>query len=275
MGHFAIPMFGFIDLASTGRIEIGDLPGSSPLGSLRIGAGGRLAGNGFIIASDATGTELVSNEAGVVAPGRHGVSGMQGVGRLNLNTDFSQGEAGTTEFQFGGLTSGLPPMFDQIAVAGDVSLQGVFSIEFVNGFVPSLGNTFDVVTFTGSHTPDLPTIQSPAGYVFSAAYLPGALRLTLIDLPPIAGDFDGDGDVDGADFVAWQTHFPMASGATLSDGDADGDGDVDGADFVVWQTNFPTGPDSAVAPVPEPATWLGLLAAIVLLRARQTSLRRM
>src|SRR5262249_3722491 len=50
---------------------------------------------------------------------------------------------------------------------------------------------------------------------------------------PHAGDFDSDGDVDGADFVAWQSNFPKASGATRADGDADGDGDVDGADFVV------------------------------------------
>jgi hypothetical protein len=56
----------------------------------------------------------------------------------------------------------------------------------------------------------------------------------------VAGDFDFDGDVDGADFCIWQTNFPMASGATQATGDADGDGDVDGADFVVWQTNFPT-----------------------------------
>lgn len=61
----------------------------------------------------------------------------------------------------------------------------------------------------------------------------------------IPGDFDSDGDVDGADFVAWQTHFPTAAGATLATGDADADGDVDGADFVVWQTHFPTSPSAA------------------------------
>lgn len=54
------------------------------------------------------------------------------------------------------------------------------------------------------------------------------------------GDLDGDQDVDGADFVIWQTHYPTASGASVSTGDADGDGDVDGADFVIWQVNFPT-----------------------------------
>jgi hypothetical protein len=74
------------------------------------------------------------------------------------------------------------------------------------------------------------------------------------------GDFDADGDVDGADFVAWQTNFPKATGATLAQGDADGDGDVDGADFVVWQTNFPFTPGPGVVPVPEPA---GCLLALV------------
>jgi hypothetical protein len=77
----------------------------------------------------------------------------------------------------------------------------------------------------------------------------------------VPGDFDSDGDVDGADFVAWQTNFPKASGAVLAEGDADADGDVDGADFVVWQTNFPFTPGGGAAPVPEPAAgWLVLAA---------------
>ncbi|MCC7086779.1 MAG: right-handed parallel beta-helix repeat-containing protein [Pirellulales bacterium] len=61
------------------------------------------------------------------------------------------------------------------------------------------------------------------------------------------GDFDGDSDVDGADFVIWQTHFPMANGAMPTDGDGDCDGDVDGADFVIWQTHFPTAPGPGAA----------------------------
>jgi hypothetical protein len=92
------------------------------------------------------------------------------------------------------------------------------------------------------------------------------------------GDFDGDGDVDGADFVAWQTSFPLASGATLAQGDADGDGDVDGADFVVWQTNFPFTPAPGTAPVPEPgAVWLLLFGGIAIVgtagRQRHQQLR--
>jgi hypothetical protein len=70
----------------------------------------------------------------------------------------------------------------------------------------------------------------------------------------VPGDFDSDGDVDGADFVIWQTNFPAASGKTLATGDADADGDVDGADFVVWQTNFPTTSAGGSSPVPEPTS---------------------
>jgi hypothetical protein len=79
--------------------------------------------------------------------------------------------------------------------------------------------------------------------------------------PAHPGDFDGDGDVDGADFVAWQTNFPTQGGAAPEDGDADGDGDVDGADFVVWQTNFPFTPGPGTTPVPEPSAVILIIAA--------------
>ena len=52
-----------------------------------------------------------------------------------------------------------------------------------------------------------------------------------------SADFDTDGDVDGADFLAWQRGFGTAS-PTPSEGDADFDADVDAADLGIWQTNF-------------------------------------
>jgi hypothetical protein len=97
----------------------------------------------------------------------------------------------------------------------------------------------------------------------------GGTRLNAVELYAVAvpGDFDSDGDVDGADFVAWQTNFPKATDATLAQGDADGDGDVDGADFVVWQTNFPFTPGPGATAVPEPSAWLlGLFSISALVR---------
>ena len=55
----------------------------------------------------------------------------------------------------------------------------------------------------------------------------------------VPADFDGDFDVDGADFLRWQQGYPMSSGATRADGDTDVDGDVDGQDFLVWQQWYP------------------------------------
>jgi hypothetical protein len=59
-------------------------------------------------------------------------------------------------------------------------------------------------------------------------------------LPPaIAGDFNGDGQVNGRDFLAWQRGFGRpALQASAEHGDADGDRDVDGADLSLWQTNY-------------------------------------
>jgi hypothetical protein len=92
----------------------------------------------------------------------------------------------------------------------------------------------------------------------------------VYELAPVPGDFDGDRDVDGADFIIWQTNHPADDGHVLATGDADGDTDVDGADFAVWQSSFPVAPGPGVAPVPEPHSLLiTLLAATGLVGLRR------
>lgn len=83
--------------------------------------------------------------------------------------------------------------------------------------------------------------------------------------PALSGDFDSDGDVDGADYAIWQAHFSMASGAELDEGDADGDGDVDGADFVAWQTSFSAQRGASGAAVAEPIASIHFVFGIVAL----------
>ena len=51
------------------------------------------------------------------------------------------------------------------------------------------------------------------------------------------GDFTGDGIVNAADLTRWAANFGTTTGATPSVGNADGDGDVDGNDFLAWQRN--------------------------------------
>jgi hypothetical protein len=57
-----------------------------------------------------------------------------------------------------------------------------------------------------------------------------------IPLPSPLGDFNTDNVVDRFDLDRWRAAFGNLL-ALLANGDADADGDVDGADFLAWQTN--------------------------------------
>jgi hypothetical protein len=68
-------------------------------------------------------------------------------------------------------------------------------------------------------------------------------------------DFNNDGQVDGADLMAWRDAFGEQAAA-----DADGDGDSDGADYLIWQQQLGNG--AAVAAVPEPEAAAVLVLAL-------------
>lgn len=68
------------------------------------------------------------------------------------------------------------------------------------------------------------------------------------------GDFDNDGDTDGADLVEWQRQVPTLTAGDLGD----------------WGANFGSGTVPAVAGVPEPAT----LIQLTLMAAGAAVLRR-
>jgi len=71
------------------------------------------------------------------------------------------------------------------------------------------------------------------------------------------GDYDGDGDVDGGDFLLWQQQLGGPGSA-----DGSGNGTVDAADLMVWQTNFGAGgATGSVAAIPEPTALASLVVA--------------
>ncbi|HEX6963154.1 MAG TPA: hypothetical protein VF175_14910 [Lacipirellula sp.] len=75
-------------------------------------------------------------------------------------------------------------------------------------------------------------------------------------------DFDGDGDVDGADFLTWQRNLGMSAGQT--GGDANNSGTVGAADLGIWQEQFSAAAATAtIATVPEPGVAGLLLAALL------------
>ena len=79
------------------------------------------------------------------------------------------------------------------------------------------------------------------------------------------------GAVNGEDLSIWQTGYGIESGASHGNGDADADHDVDGGDFLFWQTQFSdAGNLSNQTSVPEPTTIpLLLLGSTMPLQLRQ------
>lgn len=82
----------------------------------------------------------------------------------------------------------------------------------------------------------------------------------------IAGstDFNLDGQVNANDVPVWKAGFGGTAPAGIANGDANGDGKVDGVDFLAWQRSL-TAPSTAqptASTIPEPQT--GMLALLAL-----------
>ncbi|WP_428305020.1 choice-of-anchor Q domain-containing protein [Lacipirellula sp.] len=85
----------------------------------------------------------------------------------------------------------------------------------------------------------------------------GRIDIGAFEVQPVAppsADFDGDGSIDGRDFLAWQRGFGIATpSAVKANGDADNDRDVDAADLAIWKTQFGAPPTIVAVSVPAQA----------------------
>lgn len=245
-------------------------------GALQINRTGGAGQQGLHIATTAGGTGLYEISAGSLTiantnPGIiNGTAGTAGgsfgtfriigsVPTITIGKDYTQRKDSKLDVVIG--AGGISLM----NLGGNAILDGILSASFTS--TPTVGQEFQIIKYAGTRTGTFASfdslVDSPLGpdtVQLAVDYGSGTndvVKLTVSSLESAhPGDFDSDGDVDGADFVAWQTHFPTPTNATRADGDADNDGDVDGADFVVWQTNFPFTPGPAVSTVPEPTAIL-------------------
>lgn len=99
---------------------------------------------------------------------------------------------------------------------------------------------------------------------FMASFTDGSSGVFVSDAAKSSpGDFDGDLDVDGADFLVWQRGSGILGAGHPGNGDANYDGNVNGADLDVWKTKFAVAPATlATASVPEPGA-MTLLAWLI------------
>jgi len=206
---------------------------------------------------------LGNSGAGVGDPGpsltlQTGKSLGLGDGALTMYPDATLG------FQIGSASS-----FARLIDIGDATLAGTLSVALTSGYVPQVGDVFDLIEFAGPVTGsfdgfDLPTLGG--GLLWNTTGLSTTGELAVIALIP--GDANGDGQVTGADLSILDNNFGQPG--DRSAGDFNGDGQVTGADLSILDANFGAGGASSVA-IPEPAsiTLIGL-GGLILLRRRRS-----
>jgi hypothetical protein len=212
-----------------------------------IGDQGVLRGSGEIIGN-------VLND-GLVSPGTS-------TGTLSVSGNFAQNTVGILNMEIASVTN-----YDQLIVGGALMAGGTLDIDLLN-YSPAAGDLFDLFDFAsvlGSFTLDLPTLATGLVWDETNLLVTGELAVASA-VTEESADFDGDGDVDGRDFLIWQRGFSLSETATRGDGDANGDGNVDADDLAVWQNQYANMPELATAniTVPEPSA-LSMAAIILLL----------
>lgn len=135
----------------------------------------------------------------------------------------------------------------------------------------------DVVTFANttayaSYKVIFPTVKDAA---LSTAMQIGGIQL-FDNAAASNADFDGNGIVDGADFLKWQRGLGLTGQTNNQNGDANGDGNVNADDLAIWKTKFGgPGATAAAGAVPEPTSvaliGLGALAGGAIVRSRRRS----
>lgn len=169
--------------------------------------GGQLTGIGNINGN-------VENIAATVAPG--GSSGT-----LTIQGDYTQQASGNLHIEISGLG---PADHDVLAVAGDAMLNGTLNIALINGFAPQTGQQFNILA--ANNISGSLNLVGPLASLFKVVQSNAVLTLQVVNTL-FPGDFNLDGTVDTADFVAWRktdgtpasydawrTHF----GASLGEG---------------------------------------------------------
>jgi hypothetical protein len=205
----------------------------------------------------AIGTSLTNN-------GRLEIGNSPGNAAVGVN--YTQTSTGVAEFEIGGASL---RNYDRLDVTGTATLDGALDIALINGYVPQLGATFQIITadvLAGTFD----TITGATfgnGYEFAVLYSATDVLLE-VTLP---GDLNGDGFVGIADLNIvlsnWNQNVPPADPLA----DPSGDDFVGIADLNVvlgnWNAGTPPGQETSI---PEPASVLMMMPgfAAVLRRKR-------
>ena len=184
--------------------------------------------------------------------------------------DFTQSLSGSLEIELGGLVQG--GSFDWLKVSNNASLAGLLDVSIIGGFVPTIGDTFEVLTagaglsgvFNTIDFPVIPNIGLRVNYTASTVEL----------IAGLLGDLNNDGfvGIDDLNIVLGAWNSNVTPGVWLL-GDPSGDGfiGIDDLNQVLGNWNAGTPPLVVASSAnPEPgALCVMSLGALAMLRRRR------
>jgi hypothetical protein len=187
----------------------------------------------------------VRNISGRIEPG-------DPIGQLTIDGDLSQQDGGTLAIDLGGTVA--ISQYDRLEVDRFAFLDGTLEVSLVDSgsgvFTPSVGNTFTILTAAQGVQGTFDNLQLPGGFTWNVTYAANSVTLSVTGLG-LAGDFNGDGAVNTADYIVWRR-----TGRSQ-------------ADYNAWRSNFGKtnagagAAVSAVSSVPEATSGvLSLIAAL-------------
>jgi hypothetical protein len=154
-------------------------------------------------------------------------------------------------------------------IAGSATLDGNLNLSLINGFTPSGGQQFTILT-AGSIVDNGFVLTGSAASLFTLVVNSTSVMLQAIGL---AGAYNGNGVVDAADYTVWRDH--LGQSVTLPNDTTPGS--VTQADYDVWKSNFGNHSGSgsgASAAVPEPASLLLLLSGTLAICSHRCQMGR-
>jgi T5SS/PEP-CTERM-associated repeat protein len=169
-----------LSTAAGGSIDIGPtLFTKAASGEIRIGPGGRLTDNGFVTGNvtvqfggSVTGSGFINGK--LIDSGRVGSGNSPG--RLTVQGDYTQNSDGLMSVEIGGTDAGSG--YDQLQVSGAATIAGKLDVRLVNGFTPTVGQTFRIMnasSFSGAFA----SIAGPSQAGISVSNDGGGVTVTI------------------------------------------------------------------------------------------------
>jgi T5SS/PEP-CTERM-associated repeat protein len=137
---------GVVDVSNQGSINVGEVVGPASAGSIELGGGATLLGDGIVKGNVVVAGNGFIPAGATVAPGNGGVT----TGRLTIDGDYTQYVRGRLEIDLAGPLAGA--QHDQLFVTGHATLSNSsLHVSLAGGFTPVLGDSFKILDW-GSRT---------------------------------------------------------------------------------------------------------------------------